>query len=200
MKGKKSYVPYHHGTYYDASELDFNGKIECENSIISNGVYLFRKKFQRFVFKSFDIVIYSNFLTNIGVIEKFSSQLANAVFYLKNRGILIIAGGNPNSEKYKPVYKKIDDIILEQKYNTKTFIGYVNKISNTNEMTYRGDDKFSKLIKSFYIDLLNALIDSNWDNLDGNFRKIIENCIKENKETKWHVTFYKRNSKWRMKK
>lgn len=198
---KQMYVPFHQGAYRDASELYFSGEIERESFIWNQGEYIYYDKQVKKVPKSFDLVIYSNFLTNMDVLDRFGEQLKRAAFYLKNKGIILIVGGNPEDRKYAPVYHKIDEIILEQNYQSRKFWGTCRKLGEIQEMRYSDNDRYGKQIKEFYSEELDVLTDGDWeDRLEKKFQKLMRMFIDGDTQTKWHYEIYERRSKYRVEK
>lgn len=126
-KGHKCYVPFHHGTYYDAFKMKFSGFMEEVKGFSQNGVVIYFHKRERRTKKSFDVVIYSNFLTNMDVLNMYKKHIRKAAFFMRNRGVMVVVGGNPEDRKYKPVYEKLDEVILKQKYNTRKYTGNCKK-------------------------------------------------------------------------
>ena len=194
MQDHRCYVPFHHGTYYDVAEMEFSGFVEEVTSIFSNGVMTYYKRKKRRAKKSFDMVIYSNFLTNMDVMKKYGMQIKSAVFHMHNQGALVVVGGNPEDIKYTPVYKKLDKIVLNQRYNTIKYGGKCKKIINVQKMNYSGSDRFAKEIKSFYQEMIDGVTHNDWGKLDSDFAKKIKKYIEGRKDEKWYLTVFKRSS------
>ena len=186
----KIYVPFHHGTYYDAGQLDFTGRVERVNFIWENGRYTYRETYDEYTKKRFDLVIYSNFLTNMSVLERFALQLEKAAFFLRKEGVIVIVGGNPHDRKYAPVYEKIDDIILKQSRRSGRGGSSCNRIGNIEQMHY-GNDIIDASIKKFYREELDILTKGDWEkNLEEEFRKQMSRFIEGEKETTWYYVLY----------
>jgi len=195
---ERIYVPFHFGNYYDASKLDFSGKISREASICVDGAYTYREHYEEKVAKSFDLVVYSNFLTNMDVMVRFEQQLKSAAFYLRNRGKILVVGGNPKDKKYEPVYQRIDELILGQDYQSRKFLGACRKLGEISEMCYSDNDCYGKQIKKFYAEVLDSLTDKNWEEkLETTFRMWMCNYLDSDKQTKWHYEIFERRSKYR---
>ena len=194
-KDHKCCVPFHHGTYYDADEMKFSGFVEETESISYNGVKIFFKRRLRKTKKSFDMVIYSNFLTNMDVLDKYKKHIRKAAFFMKNRGAMVVVGGNPEDQKYKPVYEKLDKIILKQRYNTRKYAGSCKKIIDVQRMSYSGDDKFALEIKDFYRDIIGRVTHGDWKKLNSDFEEMIGKYLEENKDEKWYLTVFQRKSR-----
>lgn len=194
IKDRKCYVPFHHGTYFNAAEMEFSGLVEEVTSIFRDGVMTYYQRKKRRAKKSFDMVIYSNFLTNMDVMKKYSRQIQNAVFHMRNRGALVVVGGNPEDKKYIPVYNKLDEIILKQRYNTIKYGGKCEKIINVQKMSYSGSDRFAKEIKSFYQEMIDGVTHNDWGILNLDFQNKIKNYLEGSKDEKWYLTVFRRSS------
>lgn len=184
-------LPFHNGTYYDATELNFSGKrLGSQPWGPGSGLEIF-------VRKSFDIIIYSNFLTNKRVVNLFKEQLQKGTFWMHNKGILIIIGGNPKSPKYKPVYDMIDEVIKKKNYATKYYEGGCIKVISHKKMSYSKQSKFCRELIDFHNQVIKKLI-------EGSDKKISDKYMNELKkeksgqgEERWWLTVYKRKSKWK---
>lgn len=190
------HIPYHHGSFYDMEELKFCD-FDTHKTINYYGKNLgIKKRNGGYESRYFDIVTYSNFLTTEEVVSKFSRQIKESAFYLKNRGILLVAGANPNSDKYKLVYNKIDELILNQKYRNKFFCGSCIKVINSNCMNYCNSDIYGSELKQFYLDKINFITNENWAKIEDKIcKKIKKWCSPDNSSNiKWYISVYKRRS------
>lgn len=195
----RSYVPFHHGTYYNADEMKFSGeKQEC-SYIIDGGKLVYYEAKEVKVRKSFDIVVYSNFLTTINILNHFHEHIKRAMINMKNQGILLVVGGSQSSPKYAPIYSRLKEYVIGWKYGNWKYKAWCKILWNAEEMSYDGADRFSKEIKQFYCDMLNALTDNNWEKLDANFLNLIKKNIKTNNKEKWFVTLYRKHSIYKHK-
>lgn len=188
-KGKT--LPFHTGTYYNAIELNFSGKI------LGSQYWGSGRGLEIFTRKSFDIIIYSNFLTNEKVLNLFKEQLQKGTFWMHNKGILIIIGGNPGSPKYKPVYDMIDEVIKEKRYATKYYRGCCKKVISHKKMSYSRESMFCHELIDFHKQVIKKLT-------DGSDKKISDKYMNELKKEKsgqgeesWWLTVYQRKSMWR---
>lgn len=172
---QKSYVPFHFGTYSDAIELDFTKKTKP-------------------VFRSFDFIIYSNFLTTSDIVKELKSNIKKGAFYLRNKGIMLVVGGNPKDIKYMQIYRSIDEHILEQNYNNKNFRGSCKKNINSEEMSYSNSDIFGNIIKEFYKKHFIELFGENWKSNYESLNRIYKEA--KSGKTKWYLTLYKRKSRY----
>ena len=193
---KKCYVPFHFGTYKDAFEMKFNGKILRDAKFIkfaSKRYYIPAIHAKR----SFNSVIYSNFLTNKETIELYATHIRNAMFYMKNRGVLIFVGANPESEKYKPVYQLLEQYMMNTNYNTNKYNGCCKKIIPPTKMHIKGNDRFIIELKKFYTNILNLITHDDWNKLDSNFKRQITSYIDSTNDKTWYLTVYQRLSSYK---
>jgi hypothetical protein len=201
-KGGKCHVPFHFGTWHDVNELDFSGKMDFVNSLWINGELIYKEVQTRKVRRSFDIVVYSNFLTNENIVDKFTIQIMKSAFYLKNKGLFLLVGANPNSKKYSPVYKKVDQMLSNQKYTNKRYRGGLKKTINALEMSYSYRDKSSAYTKDFIIRNIDILTNNNWRCfIEENFLKELEHWkdAQSSNSIKWFISVYKRHSFYKPK-
>lgn len=194
MKKEKCYVPFHHGNYYNAEDMQFLGWREIETGFFYNNKNMLINKYMLRAKKSFDMIIYSNFLTNIGTVKKFEKQIKNAIFYTKNKGVLVVVGGNPTNDKYIPVYDKLDEIVLKQKYCNNIYKGNCVKIIETQEMSYSGNCRYVEDIRKFYQNMIDKVTKNDWSKLEVGFKKRIRKYITTDKDEKWFLTVFRRHS------
>lgn len=83
LNNHPSYVPFHHGTYYNADEMKFSGVGKECSHIIDNGKLLYYEENEVKVRKNFDTIIYSNFLTTIETLEFFHGHIKQAMVNMK---------------------------------------------------------------------------------------------------------------------
>lgn len=190
------HIPYHHGSFYDMGELKFRGLEEYETIAFSRDNIVIKRGIRKARRRSFDMVTYSNFLTTEEVVSKFSRQIKESAFYLKNKGILLVAGANPSSDKYKLVYDKVDELILNQIYSNKIFGGSCTKVINLRHMYYCNSDIYGSDLKKFYLDKINFITNKNWTIIEDEVCKRVKKwCISEKSSTiNWYVSVYKRHS------
>lgn len=203
VRNHKTAVPFHHGTYYDASIFQSGERkliyvdawkvMNCpddEDCFRSIPQYVPYKK-------SFDLVIYSNFLTNIQVVDIFQEQLKKTMLYLKNRGVILIVGGDPGSDKYGPVYERINSIFNSQKYSNKKYAGCYKQVVCAEKMSYAAESEYNKDIIAFFRQMFNRIPAEEWGRLDEKTRGILNKYLEGASDTKWYVSVYKRSSIFR---
>ena len=191
-KGCPTYVPFHHGTYYDAEELDFKGKIvRYEYSPWAIRTINLRVK------QSYNIIIYSNFLTTEDAVDHYREQIKRGAFYLKNKGIILIISGDPDSPKYKPIYEKIDKIINETKYATRLFKGSCTKVLGPHPLNYSRQCNEARIIADFHKNVFENMEQSTEEALPDCIAEGIKKEIEGIGQEKWWITVYKRFSRFR---
>lgn len=183
QKNHETFVPFHHGTYHDA-----------ENFQLGEKKHIFVAPYRR----SFDMVIYSNFLTNVETVNKFQEQLKKTMFYLRNRGVMVIVGGHPDDKKYSSIYKQIYQILRSQKYANKKFGGWFKQIVHAKMMSYSADSEYNKIILYLYKQMFSKLPKDEWDRLDNSTKNLLNKFLQGTIDTKWYVSIYKRFSFFRV--
>ncbi|PAB57395.1 hypothetical protein [Anaeromicrobium sediminis] len=195
----KYHVPYHHTIFRDINDLVFNEKhriFRNEYEEIEGEWYQVQEI--QTVKRRYDLAVLSNFLTNVDMVERFNKQLKDTAFFLRNRGLFVVVGAIGSSEKYRPVYEEIDKIILKNRYRTKRFEGYCNKVLSEHRMEYSfSNDRFGKDVISTIKDGVTFFTDNELEErLDKEFLKDFNKWIAPdyNKSIKWEVNAYKRRS------
>jgi hypothetical protein len=142
-------VPYHHGSFFDFSGIEFNQTYSYSDFDYEGDLFTKTRK-RKF---RYNIIVFSNFLTQLSQTEALRTELQNCMRFLRNRGKLIISGGTGNNcddKSYPEMYKKIKSIILEDVYGNQDFVAkakYVKIKRNKIEVPY--DDKFGQRVKLF---------------------------------------------------
>ena len=205
-KGHKSFMRFHHGTYRNAATFQSGEQkliyVDAWKVMACPDEEDYFRTIPRYVpyKRSFDMVIYSNFLTNIKVVNIFQEQLKKTMFYLRNRGVMVIVGAKPTDPKYAPVYKQIDSILRSQKYTNKRYIGWYKKKADAAMMSYSADSDCNKAIIAFYTQMFNKMPHNEWEKLSEKTRRSLNGFLEGNVDTKWYVSIYKRYSLYRGKK
>ena len=106
-------VPYHHGTYGDFQHIEFNiRRTHWEGSSVEK--------------KRFNMVLFSNFLTQHEQIDLWRDEIRNCFRFLRNKGKLLVVGGKGNN-KYKLIYEKLDDTLLKYDFSNANNIAKCTK-------------------------------------------------------------------------
>ena len=205
-KGHESFVRFHFGTYRNAATFQSGEKrlvyVDAWKVMASPDEEDYFRAVPRYVpyKRSFDMVIYSNFLTNVNVVNMFQKQLKKTMFYLRNRGVMVIVGAKPTDPKYAPVYTQIDTILRSQKYTNYRYGGWYKKKASAEMMSYAADSKCNKVIQAFYSQMFNKMPRDEWDKMSEKTKKNLNSFMEGKDDTKWYVTIYKRYSYFRHKK
>lgn len=184
-KDKRYHVPFHHGNFYSLNEFR-----ESDYAMGRRGIKAIRRKF--------DIVIFSNFLTNEKIIDENQNYIKEILNSVTNGGLILIVGANPNLPKYKKVYKKITNIIGD-KYKFKEFYGnWENKYDGSMSVKYK-DLNISNEYASYFLTIKEILENNSiYNNLEKTIRERIEKCITGGDEAEWHLyVFRKKSAKYR---
>ena len=99
ISGKKYKVPYHHGSFYDFENMEFDYWID---------VFGQKNKVKR----RYDIVIMSNFLTDINRIHLWSNDIKKLFTFLRHKGIILVVGARQTLDKYQKIYDFIDTLFI----------------------------------------------------------------------------------------
>ena len=155
-KGHKAFVPFHHGTYHDAATFQSGKKkliyVDAWKAMACPDEEDYFRVIPKYVpyKRAFNMVIYSNFLTNTNVVDLFQEQLKKTMFYMRNRGVLVIVGGNPTDKKYSATYERIDQVLCSQRYANKRFGGWYKQKAKAKMMSYSADSECNKAILCFF--------------------------------------------------
>lgn len=191
--GKNYTVPFHFGRERNAFDFTF------EEIGYNWYGHLFRRKYR------YDIVVINNFLTTDTIVRKFKRQLGRLCKYMRNYGILIIAGADDASDKYRDIYRSVDKII-SRKFKSKDFWGWWTKISEKT-FSYNYCDEYGELLREYYRTLKEFLISGNlWDcvppkakdKLESTIGQTPEKTLAENwKGNHWKVVVYQKHCFYR---
>lgn len=199
-KGHKTFVPFHHGTYHDAATFQSGEKkliyVDAWKVMASPDEEDYFRVVPKYVpyKRAFNMVIYSNFLTNINVVDLFQEQLKKTMFYMRNRGVLVIVGGNPADEKYFATYKRIDQVLCSQRYANKQYGGWYKQKAKTKMMSYSADSEYNKAILRFFKQMFGKIPKEEWNKIDEKTKTQLERFLKGTKDTSWYVSIYERYS------
>lgn len=152
-------VPYHHGTFHDFNNIQFNeeyGYIDYNDD--GEDMWLTKKVKYRF-----NIIVLSNFLTKFPHVTNLKNELQNCMRFLRHNGKLIISGGSgkANSEKdYPEIYKKAKEILLENVYGNHKLFAKAKYIQfNKNKLFISNSDRFGNRIKEFNRTIFSRLVE-----------------------------------------
>ena len=181
-EGHKFEVPYHHGSFYDIKE--FSGALD----IVSFGGIHRKKRFHP------DMVIFSNFLTNEGIVEKYKVQLNEISKSMKNYGLIIVVSSKQSDKKYKKAFEEYNHLFLRKTVNWKYIVRWQRK---KKDFVYNYCDSAGEIMRSFYAEIKKHFIENNaWQDIDlytqQQFQERIDNDEKKIKEDGW------KGNKWEM--
>ncbi len=143
-------VPYHHGSFSDFKDIQFNQDfkyVDYDNEgdfFMKTGTLKHR----------FNIVVSSNFFTQVSQVESLKIELQNCMRYLRNKGKLIISGSSAKSNNkdkdYPEIYKRLKEIILENVYGNYRFYAKAKYVKvSRNKLEFDLQDRFGIRMKQF---------------------------------------------------
>ncbi len=131
-------VPYHHGSFYDFNNIELSKPIYRYHQNILNN-YLWRTKKL-----SYDLVIFSNFITTEEVFMNFRDEIHKSVVRIRNRGLFLVVGAA--GKNYPLIYDKITEFIESGNYSNYKFKASCRKIGSI-DFEDSFDDVFGLKIK-----------------------------------------------------
>jgi hypothetical protein len=96
----------------------------------------------------FDLVLFSNFLTNEEQVTSLEGELQGAIRYLRNRGLAVVVGAQRTSDKYRKVYRAVDRVIRAGNYSNWRFRASCTKAILLPHAPFSYDDRFGERVKS----------------------------------------------------
>lgn len=194
-------VPYHHGKFDDFKGIEFNRNKSLYDFDDDGDPILVRwtEKTRN------NLVIFSNFLTNNETVDTFAEELYNSALYLRNKGVLLVVGARRNSDKYKHVYTRLDEIIDEGRFSNHRFIGSCKRVELTEDeqlMSYSYNSPEGNIIKTFLSNVLEKFKEINAiDLIAPSVLEMLNKTIQDkyNYQVKWEMHLYQKFSKPRRK-
>lgn len=154
-------VPYHHGSFREFDNIEFNESFTYSD-IDDDGDYVMKT---RKVKHRFNVVVCSNFFTQVSQIEALKIELQNCMRFMRNNGKLIISGGSGvinNNKNYPEIYKKAKEILLDNVYGNYKFYAKAKYLKVTrNKLSFNLQDRFGQRIKQFNKKILDRLYEHN---------------------------------------
>ncbi len=196
-------VPYHHGSFHDFDGIEFNPSYHYTD-IDYDGDFVTRT---RKIKHRFNVVVCSNFFTQVSQIENQSIELQNCMRFMRNNGKLIISGGSGVASKdknYPEIYKKAKEILLANVYGNYKFYAKANYVKITkNKLALDLRDRFGIRIKRFNKVVLDRFKEHNaLDNMPENVRDLFVASSSEeyNYEYKWEFHIFEKYARIKRKK
>lgn len=191
-------VPYHHGTFYDFKNLEFDQR-SIEWFTDDNGDSDFLRHITR---HRFDLIVFSNFLTTKEQTVSFSKEIENCARFLRNNGLLIVVGAKSCSKKYKEVYEEIEKTILSGRYSTRKYTARCFKVDIDNStMGYSWHDAHGQRLKSIIKHFLDALDVTAKDSIPMEVSKTLSDAIQPNykRAIEWELMVFRKKTRPRTK-
>ncbi|NMF90990.1 hypothetical protein [Aromatoleum petrolei] len=147
-------VPFHHGTFDDFQNLEFNQtEIRLERDDDGEQVPFHYVRRHRF-----DLIVFSNFLTTKEQTAAFSKEIENCARYLRNDGILVVVGAKSSSKKYKEVYGEIEKTIVLGRYSNRKLVARCQRVMLSDSvMGYSWKDGYGERLKALTKSVFDAL-------------------------------------------
>jgi len=146
-------VPYHYGNFEDFNDIKFETKRFYERYNRYGKIVSITKTIKH----RFNIVVFSNFLTQISQVNSLKEELQYCMRFMRNNGKLIISGGTGviNSDKdYPRLYERAREILLEKVYSNYRLRAEARYIKvRRNKLSFGYKNRFGERIKD-----LNKLI------------------------------------------
>lgn len=194
-KGKTYNIPFHKGTFRNFKDIDpriYGYDYQTNNALTRN---------YRDIENHFDIMIASNFFTNIEKTMEYTKDIQSAADMIRDNGLAIIVGANPRKKnKYEYVYDYIDKIFDKPFRYRKYKKGYkytgnwVKVLDKDITLSYNQTD-IGEEVKDYYKRLIELFDKKNlWQhaNMD-KIKNIIECSISGNSPDKWKMVIYKKH-------
>jgi len=145
----------------------------------------------------YDMIVFSNFLTELSQVETLLKEIRSAGYALRNRGILVVVGGRENS--YPQIYARVIRVLKERLYlRNKTISKCIEIELQTNEMAYSYNSNFGLCLRKFYSAILKRF--EEFMVLDcipkEARRRIMKTINAQPSERKWGIHIFKKVS-WR---
>jgi SAM-dependent methyltransferase len=137
-------VPYHHGTFHDFSNIEFDQELSDWGPDEDGGgdhVHYVRRH-------HYDLITFSNFLTTGDQVTQFRDELQNCARFLRHKGILLVVGATDASAKYKEVYDALSRVIIGQRYGSRKFAAWCQSVHlEPYVLSYRWTDPYGEQLK-----------------------------------------------------
>lgn len=148
------FVPFHHGTFGDFQDLEFNQKkVSWEQDDDGERIPIHYIRKHRF-----DLIVFSNFLTTKEQTVAFSREIENCARYLRNNGILVVVGAKSSVRKYKEVYEEVERTVVSGHYSNRNLIAQCHRVQITESvMGYSWKDSYGKRLKALTKSVLDTL-------------------------------------------
>lgn len=201
--GKNYYNSFEQGSFQEFKDLDFR-KVKAEyrdwfiqeieeefwraGEEINGGLYVdhietdWKHKYR------FNMIIISNFLTNVKQVEEFKKELISASFALRNHGVLIVVTGT--SSKYDDIIKRLKSILLNQKFNTKKAKGKLDFVIKREKMLHNFGDLYGKKLVGILQRYMNQKGFEEYCARD--FKTLANKSIYAGHTNKWYVIVFKK--------
>lgn len=192
-------VPFHHGTFNDFQNLEFNQrKIGWERDDDGDQVPFHYVRKHRF-----DLIVLSNFLTTKEQATAFSKEIENCARYLRHNGILVVVGAKSSSKKYKEVYEEIEKTITSGRYSNRNIVAKCQRVTiDKSVMGYSWGDEYGDRLKSLTKRVFDALQAQAGDFIPQKAVELLRNSLQPeySRPIEWEVLVFRKNARPRQKR
>lgn len=172
-------VPYHHGSFDDFADIDFNP------TLIS---YWNPPRTIRF---RFDMITCSNFFTTLDQVKAQEKEIKDCVRYLRHKGLFIVIGARRGrsditNKNYKKIYDSIKETIINTDYSKPVYSAWASCVSIKNHTFFVDtSDKYGQVIAEFYRSIMRTFRERGYEQyIPENVRNSIMKCL--NPDYKFH--------------
>jgi SAM-dependent methyltransferase len=176
-------VPFHHGTFFDFQNLEFNP------------IRSVRKH-------PFDLIVFSNFLTTKEQAAAFSKEIENCARHLRNNGILLVVGAKSSAQKYKEVYEEIDKIIVSGIYSNRKQVARCDRVEIADRvMGYSWHDCYGERLKALTKCVVDILQVQAGDSLPTEASDLLRKSIhpEYSRAIEWELLVFRKEARPRQK-
>lgn len=187
-------VPFHHGTFHDFQNLEFNQKkVSWEQDDDGDQIpYHYVRKHR------FDLIVFSNFLTTKEQTAAFSKEIEDCARYLRNNGILVVVGAKSSSKKYKEVYEEIEKTIISGRYSNRKLVARCQRVTLTDTvMGYSWRDDYGERLKALTKSVLDTLEAHAGDSIPREAVDLLRNSVQPcySRPIEWELLVFRKKAR-----
>jgi hypothetical protein len=173
LQGRLWSVPYHRGSFSDFNGLDFQS---MRNSYFESLIDDYAEDFEMdemeppprdFIIRNmvgnewknafhYDLIVFSNFLTDKEQVMRFSKELRSAGRALRNKRVILVVGGR--ERHYPSIYASVKSILCKSSYVKRKSVSRISEVTlDSNEMEYAVEGRHGDVIKRVIRNVLEAI-------------------------------------------
>lgn len=193
-------IPFHHGTFRDFEDVEFNQRRETWDCDDDGDEY----RIPYTVKHRFNVISLSNFFTRADQVAALREQLQDCASYLRNRGILLVAGARGLADKYLEVYNRLSETITSGSYSNWRFRAFCTRVGvKPWVLSYSYKDAFGVRLKQLYVFLLSRLEELGVsDHIPPQARSKLEATVGPGYDRKvtWEIHVFRKHARLRLGK